>query len=282
MNNRGDNNYSRIEINLLPPELAPGPAVRALVIINFALVAVTLATILVTAALPMFKITDLRNQIESMQSQINALAPEEANHQTLMDIKDAVDGYGRIVSLASVDYVEVPLVLDRLARVIPDGVYIKQVQNRTTRSRTGINPDAKPDVIVQVTLAASRRDPRLILETLQAFKQDPLFADCFLGSAQAVEQPLGELLERYGVDWTVTEPEGDIQPSSREFEFEIQARLHHPLPPNLAPVSADFSTYLASVEFKVPPPEPDKGKGKSSQDEPAGADTGEPAAGGAQ
>lgn len=261
MNTRGDNNYSRIEINLLPPELAPGPAVRALVIVNFALVAVTLATILVTAALPMFRITDLRNQIESAQSQINSLAPEEANHKTLMDIKDAVDGYGRIVSLASVDYVEVPLLLDRLAAVLPDGVYVKQVQNRTTRTRNTASSGAKADVIVQFSMAASRRDPKLIIDTLNAFKRDPLFSDCYLGMAEAVETPLRDMLERYGVDWTVSGPAGDSQPSAPEYEFEVQARLHRPLPSDVAPVSADFSTYLASVEFKVPPPEPE-GKGR--------------------
>lgn len=269
MNNRSDNNYSRIEINLLPPELAPGPAVRLFVILNFALVATTLATILVTTALPMFKITDLKKEIETVQTQINAMGPEEANYQTLIGVKEAVDGYGRIVSLASVDYVEVPLLLNRLSALLPEGVYLKQVQNRTAKANAAAPAGSKSDVIVQVSLAACRRDPALILATLNACKHDPLFSDCYLGNAEAVEKPLSDMLQRYGIEWAVSGSNGDRQPSSREYEFQIQARLHRPLASDSAPVVADYSTYLASIKFKTPPP-PEEKKGKKGKQPASG------------
>ena len=42
--------YRRIEVNLLPPELQPGPAVRSALLINIALILATLFTIGLSAA----------------------------------------------------------------------------------------------------------------------------------------------------------------------------------------------------------------------------------------
>jgi hypothetical protein len=257
------NDYSRIEINLLPPELAPGPAVRILVLVNVAVITITLATVLVATALPLSRIAIYTNQIESQQSQIASLKPIEDNFQSLSDIKDAVDQYGRIVSLASVDYVEVPLLMDRIATLLPDGVYLKQIQNRRANARAGGNGGASPDVIVQMSLGASKRDPKLLIDTVTAFKKDALFNDCYLSMAEAVETPLGEMLSKYGIQWQVEGPDSVGQPSAHEMDFSIQARIPRPVADGAAPISADFSGYLASIKFKTPPPPDPKGKGRA-------------------
>jgi hypothetical protein len=245
--------YGRLEINLLPPEFRPGPAVRAMPLINFALIAGTLMAIVVSVSSSLYSIALLKSQNKEYEAQIATQASTKKNYDTLMKIKDQVQQYGRIVSLASAEYVEVPVLLDRISRLLPDGVYLRDVGNRRgSRTTSG--------TIIRIGLTASRQDPQLLISTLNAFKADPIFADCYMSLAESKESPLGAVLTANGITWQASGPELNPQPMTDEIDFEVQARIQSPVTINGVPVAQDFSSYLTSIKFKeyTPPTEEER------------------------
>jgi len=266
--------YGRLEINLLPPEFRPGPAVRALPLINFALITGTLMAIVVGVSSSLINIAVLRSQNKDYEAQIVQQASVKSNYQTLQGIKEAVQQYGRIVSLASADYVEVPVLLDRISRLLPEGVYLRDVGNRRgSRTTSG--------TIVRVGLTASKTDPQLLIRTLTAFKKDPIFSDCYMSLAESKESPLGQVLVANGINWTVSGPNINAQPLTEELEFEIQARILSPVSIDGVPVSQDFSSYLTSIKFKeyTPLTEEQKRQNRTGGGNSANARAGQEAAG---
>jgi hypothetical protein len=263
-------NYRNIEINLLPPELMPPPAVRTLVILNIAIALGVLAYMALSTFTILGQIRAQREQIAEAEQIKAAKQPVVAMYTDLQAVHEQVDKYGRLVSLASVDYIDVPVLLDRLAKLIPAGVYL----NRVSNDKPGANTVS---TIVQVDLMTTQDDPRLMQATLDAFKGDSIFHDCFLRNAKMNKESISTQLPQYGINWNASGPDVPQSLDVTKYEFIVMANVPKLADTSGLPISYDQSIYLADVEFKTPPPPAEeapkhrrKGKGK---DKEAKADT---------
>jgi len=230
--------YAQIEINLLPPELQPGPAVRYAVLFNFAVVAIVVAFILLDAATGLPHLMLLKKDIRDRKQLVAQRAQEVADYDRLIAVRDAIGSYGRLISLASGAYVDLPVIMDRLARVIPDGVYLDKVEHR--RPKAG----SRESEIV-VGLKATRRDPRMLQQTLAAFKQEPLLANCYMRSAEYQAEALDEFMQRINVLWKASGTGIDQGTTADQFGFEIHIMLERPLPVRGVPVAYDVSQFFS-------------------------------------
>jgi Tfp pilus assembly protein PilN len=241
--------YNRIEINLLPPELRPGPAVRYALVINFLVIAVTIAYLAVDSLFGMSRITSLHEDKTAVEQQIRDGQQVVADHQRLVLIHQAIVDYGKLIGMASANYVDMPVVLDRLARVMPDGVYLRSISNDKAAEQPG-------GANLVISLSASRRDPALLLETLRAFKGDPVFENCYMRFARFQEESLDQFLQRVGVNWSTTGPGIDDTLLAEQFEFDIHTRISTPIADLGLPVVQDDSVYFAEASLESPPREP--------------------------
>jgi len=241
-------NYRNIEVNLLPPELQPPPTVRTAVVLNAAIVLGVLAYMLLGTFSVFNQIKNVQQQIDDNQRLITNKQPVVAMYTDLTNAKESVDKYGRLVSLASVDYIDVPVLLDRLSKIIPAGVYLNSVGNDKSA------PNSR-NTVVQVTLNTTSNDPKLMQSTLDAFKKDSMFHDCFMKSAELQKVALNEQLGSFKVDWTATGPGVPPSIDVDKYEFIVLANVPKLVDTTGLPVTADKSIYLADVKFKVPPPE---------------------------
>jgi Tfp pilus assembly protein PilN len=259
-------NYSRVEVNLLPPELLPPPSVRIATIVNAFIVVGALMYIGVATYLVLIPMASARDQIGTLELQIAAKQPALDTYNQLMAVKESVDDYGRIISLASVDYIDLPVLMERLARIIPSGVYLTALSNEKP-------VEGAQNSIVQVSLATAERDPQLIRRTLEAFKHDTIFHDSYMRDATFKQESLEGQLDLYGVDWTASGPDVPESVTADRFTFEILANVSKPIDAGSLPISIDNSVFLADVEFKTPPPPVEDEKGaKRSKAKKAAAD----------
>lgn len=245
------NAYGRIEVNLMPPELLPGPAVRYALLINVLICMVTVAFIMVDVYFGWIEL-DLEKE-NLAQTEAEALSRQyiEHDYNRLANMGEKLANYGRLVALASMDYVDMPVVLDRISRVVPDGVYLKSVFNQRAGS-------GNINMIVQ--LKSSNDDPRQMLNALNSFKQDDIFAKCFMPLAAFKEESLDELLTQVGVTWSVTGPEAPGSIISEQYDFEIHARLPRPLSGLQLPIELDDTPYFTSLSPPAAPPDEANGE----------------------
>jgi len=232
------NAYSRIEVNLLPPEMQPGPMVRYSLLINVALVMLTLAFILINLFLGWIRLDLAREDVAQLQEQVSANAYIENDYNRLADMGNMLSNYGRLVAYASLDYVDMPVVLNRLSVIIPDGVYLASVANSGSQ-------DQNTNMVVQ--LKASHDDPALIIAALRSFKADTLFSECYLPTAVFGEEDLTNLLEQAGITWTVGGTDVTTNIISEQYNFEIHARLPRPLSGFALPIQVDNLPYFSSL-----------------------------------
>jgi len=237
--------YGRIDVNLLPPELQPGPAVRYAVILNVLIIAVTLAYIALDSVRGLTMLSYARQDRTALEDQIAAGQAIVADYGRLVEIRDKVQRYGRLVGLASADYVDMPVLLDRVARILPDGVYV----DRVTNDKDNVSPE---HTVVVFGLRASRRDPQLVLDALRAFKSDKLFSNCYMPTLNYEELTLQDLMQRSQVSWNVSGPDvpGDI--TAQQFSFEIRASVPRRLADLGLPKSLDDSALFASFLLPLP------------------------------
>jgi Tfp pilus assembly protein PilN len=253
-------NYRNIEINLLPPELQPPPAVRTTLILNLAVILGVMAYIGLSTLSSFAQVRSQQEQIRAAEQEIKQREPIVKIYTTLNKVKESVDRYGRLVSLASVDYVDVPVLLDRLAKVIPAGVYLDSVSNDKSA------PNARTTV-VKVTLITTKQDPALVQATIDALKGDSIFQDCYLQEAEVQKESISGQLANYGVDWNASGPGVPTSLDVQKYAFVVMANVPKLLDTSSLPVVADKSIYLADVKFLTPPPPADqdaKGKGGSA------------------
>jgi hypothetical protein len=251
-------NYRNIEINLLPPELMPPPTVRTAVILNIAIVLGVLAYMGIATFAILGKIKSEQEAIEDAEKQIKAKQPIVEMYTQLDDVHEKVNKYGRLVSLASVEYIDAPVLLDRLSKIIPAGVYLSRVSNEKASA------NAKTSVI-QVEMVTTKDDPGLMQQTLDAFKKDSMFHDCYMRAAEVRKESIGDQLPGYGVDWTATGPKLQDVLNVDKYQFVVLANVPKLVDTSNLPVTSDHSIYLADVPFKTPPPEEDtKGKPKGN------------------
>jgi hypothetical protein len=240
-------NYRNIEVNLLPPELQPAPTVRTAVILNFAIVLGVLAYILLGTFGVFNQIRNEQQRIKDNQGLIESKQGVVTIYGQLNDAHERVERYGRLVSLASVDYIDVPVLLDRLAKIVPAGVYLNSVNNDKS------SPNSR-STVVQVTLNTTSNDPKLVQTTLDAFKKDSMFQDSYMRSAELQKVTLNDQLANFNVDWTATGPSVPASVEVDKYQFIVMANVPKLVDTAGLPVRADRSIYLADVEFKTPPP----------------------------
>jgi Tfp pilus assembly protein PilN len=239
--------YRNIEINLLPPELQPPPTVRTAVILNAAIVIGVLTYMLLGTFAVYNQIRNEQQRIKDNQQLIDSKAEVVEIYAQLSQVREQVDKYGRLVSLASVDYLDVPVLLDRLAKIIPAGVYLESVGNDKS------SPNSRT-TIVQVVLQTTSNDPQLMQTTLNAFKADSMFQDCYMRSAELKRVALNEQFGTFDVDWTAMGPGIPNSIDVQKYEFIVMASVPKLVDTTGLPVRVDKSIYLADVEFKTPPP----------------------------
>ncbi len=240
--------YGRLEINLLPPELQPGPAVRYSILINFALIAGLLAFISLDVFLSMARITMLNKNIRDLKAQVEQRQQVEQDYNDLVLIRTEIQHFGEIVGLASARYADMPVVLDRISRLLPEGVYVSSVTNsRAPSSTTAAN--------VIITLLTAKPDPRLMQQTLETFKRDAILSNCYLSRATAAPQALDEYLKQIDISWSATGPDYNDIASADEYEFEISVTITQPLIIGGLPVVYDVSRYFKDFKVNLPQPE---------------------------
>src|SRR4030042_651407 len=104
-------NYGRIEINLLPPELLPGPAVRFGLLIRVLIVMMALAFIAVDSYYGFIRLGLERGNREGLEREKAGLVQGAADYDALASFGEKISRYGRLVALASTDYAELQLLL---------------------------------------------------------------------------------------------------------------------------------------------------------------------------
>jgi hypothetical protein len=236
--------YDRIEINLLPPELQPGPAVRYGLMVNIAMIAGTVTFIVLDAIINSFKLNDLVAQNKNLEQTKVNLETVTADFNRLIAIDQQITNYGKMISLASGFYYDLPVVMDRISRLLPAEVYVDKVSNARTRKGSKSSQ-------VSVALKTSRRDPRLMQQTLVAFKGEPLFQDCFLRTATFEQESLDPIKQRMNVDWSASGAEIDEQLLVDMYTFEIAVNL--PLSARITglPVAYDQSRYFEGYDIDL-------------------------------
>lgn len=233
------NTYGRIEINLLPPEMQPGPMVRYGLLINITISLLTLTFILLNLYFGYIKLDLIREDVEQLEGQAESLRYIENDYNRLASMGRQLSNYGRLVAYASLDYVEMPVVLDRMSRIIPDRVYLTRVFN--VRS-----PDDNINMVAQ--LNTSDDNPQLLIDTLRNFKQDGIFSECYLPAAAFIEESLDDVLDQAGVTWAVDGPNVPQTVLAEQYEFEIHSRLPRPLQGLNLPMVVDNLDYFATLE----------------------------------
>ena len=194
--------YNRVEINLLPPEFQPGPVVRYSLLINFVLIAGAITFIALNSVLYFWRLSDLHNQIKTLEQQKAAKESYVKDYQDLLSIQNQIGSYGRMICLTSSFYIDLPVVLDRVAKLIPDGVYLESISS-ARQSQTSTSSK------VTIELNTSQRDPKLMEQTLRAFKSDPLLRECYMSSAEYKQQDITQLAAKHDVSWSAAGTEID-------------------------------------------------------------------------
>ncbi len=223
--------YRRIEVNLLPPELQPGPAIRSALIINITLILGTAFAILLTAALSIYRYAQYETDIEKTTQSIANLASVKEGYQQLQKIDAAVHNYGAIVGIATTDYIDLPVLLSHLSNILPDEVYLVNVSNTRAGNTTAYSVlDPNRATFISMTLRSSRKDLGLILRTLERLKQDEVFANCVLTNAELDSEDLLDLSEALGMEIMFDLPSSaDVPQEYNFYEFVIRAEVTRPL-----------------------------------------------------
>jgi hypothetical protein len=145
-------------------------------------------------------------------------------------------------------------VLDRVSRLLPEGVYISTVTNTRSNSAT-------TNANVAVTLATAKPDPRLMQQALEAFKRDQILKNCYLSRVEYSPQVMDQFLKQINVNWRTSGVSFEEPSSAGQYEFDIRVELNAPMAISGLPVIYDASKYF--TEFKVPELE-QQGQGAAS------------------
>ena len=244
-------NYGRINVNLLPPELLPGPAVRYALLINTALVSIMLLVLVLGLTTSLSRINNLTRDITEIKGVLAKGEPIKDQYESLSKLRDSIDNYGRLVALASADYVAMPVLLDRLSKVIPNGVFLERITNQGTRRRGA-------DTVVSIQLRSSKPDISQLHQTIMGFKKDPLFNDSYLRTGDIEESVLDDVLAQAGVTWTASGPGISTRVPNENYVFEIVTKIPRDFEVQGLPVLFDQSAFY-QVEMAALPVLPEAG-----------------------
>jgi hypothetical protein len=231
--------YQRLEVNLLPPELAPPPPVRLAWIINAALILFGLGFIAVHFFGTMIAISAVKKDISEKDTIIASQKPDLDTYNRLEEIRMHTEGRGKLVGMASSSYVEYPVVLERISRIVPPGVYLVEATSASGKGGSDM----------RLQFRASRNDPALLSATLEAFKVNPMFRDTFMRTADYEQEPLGELADAFNIPYGYSNPDSDELFVMDEFAFEIHTKVNSPVAPDDLVLVVDRSDLM--TEFEV-------------------------------
>jgi hypothetical protein len=264
------NNYQRLEVNLLPPEMAPSPAVRGTVVISWIIGLATLLIIGINAFWSMQTISSMNRKVSDQKAELAKDKPIEDTYLALKDIRDHTEGRGKLVGMASASYVEFPVLMDRVARLLPEGVYL------VTASSSGKSGASALDL----TFKTATNDHSLAPRTLEAFNTCSLFSGASLRSEDFDQTSIGDVKKALGIDYDYSSPTITDSDTLPGYSFEIVANISSPVDVEDLPVTMDNSDYmtqftLASDPNAVPDKAPATGAGAAA----GAAKPGQPAAG---
>lgn len=256
--------YGRLEINLLPTELLPGPTVRYPMLLNVFLIAALIAYIVIDAYIGWIKLQSAQDARASLEVQKEAKVQVLNDYNELVTLSERISRHGRLIAMASTDYIDMPVLLDRIAHILPDSVYIESVTNQRTNVRGG-------PVNLDIALKSSRQDADLVVTTLRAFKQDELFSNCFMAGTNAEEESLKPLMEKHDINWDASGPLVPSNIVADQYLIHINATLTRPLGGIDLPASYDETAQLANLDRPSVAPEitptaqPDSQPGQSAE-----------------
>ena len=251
--------YRRIEINLLPPELQPGPVVRSALIINITLILATFFTIGLTAALSLYRFAQTNEDIKDTKQRIKTLESVRAGYEQLQRIDAAVLNYGKVVGIASTDYIDMPVLLSHLSTVVPDGVYVTSVTNTRSGNASAASVlDPNRSTLLSMTFRTSKKDLNQLIRTLDALKADSLLGNCALTNAILDSEGLNSLADSLGMDILFSLPDNPEFPQEYNFyEFVIRAEVRRPLEvPGSRIITEDLELFRASKPMPLNPTSP--------------------------
>lgn len=251
--------YRRIEVNLLPPELQPGPAVRSALIINITLILGTAFAIILSSALSIYRYVQYDRDIRETRRSIENLSSVKDGYEQLQRIETAVTNYGAIVGIASTDYVDIPVLLSHLSTLLPEQVYLTNVSNTRLGSASAASVlDPRRSTYVSMTFNTSNKDLGLISRTLNALKQDPLFSKCVLTNTSLDSETLTDLSDALGINVSFDLPNtGDIEQEYEYYQFVIRAEVTRPLTDTGNRVIDDqLELFKASMPMPMQAPDP--------------------------
>jgi Tfp pilus assembly protein PilN len=245
--------YSRIEINLLPPELRPRPAIRYTALVNALVIVLTIGLIGFDVSFNIARIRSLRHEKQTLAAQIKQREPIRQDYLALTQIESDLQDYGRIITMASADYVDMPVILARLAQLLPEGVYLGKVTNQGSKNRGSA-------IQMSVTLRSAKRDEQLLIQTLTNLKRDPILADCYMRTADLTEVPITNLQDMFKAKWEITTPAEADTTQNQEYEFELVINLERILPADGLVTVADESAFFKGFNLTPAPAAPTDGK----------------------
>ncbi len=124
------------DINLLPPEFRPAPAVRWLPP-YLALVYSLAVFILIWAVASHFaKVGSLKADIESLDKSIKALAPFEKAYDEVKSSASEMDEIKKIFNALEAQYIDWPLFLTNLHRLVPESVWLTSVSGQVIKTES--------------------------------------------------------------------------------------------------------------------------------------------------
>jgi hypothetical protein len=265
------NNYQRLEINLLPPEMAPSPAVRGSVVFIWAIVALTAVLIGTHASVKLAEVNKLKADNKKLEQDILQNKPFEDEYIALNEIRENTEGRGKLVGMTTATYIEYPIVMDRVARILPDGVYLIKAGS------AGSGGSQELDLEFRTATA----DPSYVPRTLEAFKTSSMFSEAYLRTSDFQPQPLDELKNIFGVNYSFQGPGSEDSQAVDGYDFEIRAFIQRPMEVDDLPTVLDNSDYMTQFSLETDPnaAKPVGGTPGAGAAAPAGSATPPPANG---
>ena len=232
----------RIELNLLPVEFRPAPAVRWLppyLALLYSILAFGLAWVLISHFVA---VTSLREEIRSLNKSISTLKPVEESYEKTKQSVAELEKLKKLFNVLEAHYVDWGFYLERMDSVVPSGVWLTSVtgdlvatesvmveqpakekpQEKEKTTTTTTTPTKKKEKVMAVhkgvltikgTVAGNDLSPISVL--LDNLRKDANFLNPYLLSAVLEEE---EGIQRYFFTVTtyVIIPEEQLKQEEKE------------------------------------------------------------------
>ena len=103
-----------------------------------------------------------------------------------------------------------------------------------------------------IELNTSQRDPKLMEQTLRAFKSDPLLRECYMSSAEYKQQDITQLAAKHDVSWTAAGTDIPTGLLADQYSFSVEVNLPSSMQISGLPIAKDRSKYFSGFKLQMP------------------------------